>query len=333
MTSKQLSFALKIILIVLIITVLVLAFALYRLLQPPVSIYKTNELIPVLSIYGYGSKPAEQLKQPHDVAFGPKGRLYITDTGHQRVLVFSRHGKFLFKFGQKGTSAGSFLNPLGITVDKYKRVFVADQERSKIVVFNEYGRFLKEFYVTLPLKPLAIGSKLYVANYAFVSVFNLKNLKQVAKWGGKGRARENLNLASGLAVGANKEIYVVDLGNLRLKKLNPEGKVRWVFGQPYNSRNAIGRQFGLPVSAAFDSKYIYVVDAFNSEIVVLNSDRQVLARLGKVGDSEGELYYPAGIAYGGQQIFAVADKFNDRVQLLKITINKRVQTKNSNRFN
>lgn len=333
MTTNQLNFTLKIILIILVITVLILAFALYRLLQPAVSIYKTNEFTPILSIYGYGPNPEEQLKQPHDVAFGPQGRLYITDTGHQRVLVFSRHGKFLFKFGQKGTTTGSFLNPLGITVDKYKRVFVADQERSKILVFNDYGKFIKEFYVTLPLKPLAVGSKLYVANYAFVSVFNLKDLKLLAKWGGKGRAAENLNLASGLAVGANKEIYVVDLGNLRLKKLSSQGKVMWIFGQPYNSRNAIGRQFGLPVSAAFDSRYIYVVDAFNSEIVVLNSSRQVLARLGKVGDREGELYYPAGIAYGGQQIFAVADKFNDRVQLLKIALNKRGQTKNSSQLN
>jgi len=333
MTTKQLSSVLKVILIILVITVVVLAFALYRLMQPPTSVYRTNELIPILSIYGYGPAPEEQLKQPHDVAFGPKGRLYITDTGHQRVLVFSRRGKFLFKFGHKGAEAGAFLNPLGITVDKYKRVFVADQERSKIIIFNEYGKFLKEFYVTLPLKPLAVGSKLYVANYAFVSVFNLKNLKLLAKWGGKGQAAESLNLASGLAVAANKDIYVVDLGNLRLKKLSPQGKVKWIFGQPYNSRNAIGRQFGLPVSAALDGKYIYVVDAFNSEIVALNSDRQVLARLGKVGDSEGELYYPAGIAYGGQQIFAVADKFNDRVQLLKIQLNKSRKAKSNVKFN
>lgn len=323
MTTRQLRFALKFILVILVIVVMGLIYALYQLYKPPIEKYKTNEFTPLFSIYGYGPKPEQQLKQPHDVAFDKQGNIYITDTGNQRVLVFSPSGSFLFKFGFKAPEPGGFINPLGITVDKRYKIYVADQEKNKVIIFNSKGKFLKELDVVQPLKPVVAGEKLYVASYAYVSVFNLRNLKLLAKWGGKGRARENLDLATGLAVAPNKDMFVVDLGNLRLKSLNKQGKIRWIFGQPYNNKNPIGRQFGLPVSAAFDGKYIYVVDAFNSEIVVLNLAKQLIAKLSHEGEKEGEFYYPAGIAYGGQNIFAIADKFNDRVQIVKINIAKK----------
>lgn len=327
MTTKQLSLALKVILVILFIIVLILVYALYQLLKPPVAIYKTNELIPVFSIYGYGAKPEQQLKQPSDVAFDKQGRIYIADTGNQRILVFSSQGKFLFKFGRKGTNPGEFINPLGVTVDKNNKIYVADQERNKVIVFNQHGQFLKELSIALPLKPLATDTRLYVANYGNVLIYNLNNLQLLAKWGEKGRTKNGLNLATGLAATENNDVFVVDLGNLRVKRLNKDGKVKWIFGQPYDPQNPRARQFGLPASIAFDQKYLYVVDAFNSEIVVLTPTRQLITRLSQPGQKEGEFYYPAGISYGSQNLFAIADKFNDRVQVVRININKKSNTK------
>jgi hypothetical protein len=50
----------------------------------------------------------------------------------------------------------------------------------------------------------------------------------------------------------------------------------------------------------------------------MDNKGKVLNKVGSWGHNEGELYYPAGIAYGGNETFAIADKFNDRVQVLRI---------------
>ena len=56
---------------------------------------------------------------------------------------------------------------------------------------------------------------------------------------------------------------------------------------------------------------IFVVDPKNGKIV-----RQV----GKVGDGDGQFMYPEGLAYLGGDRYAVADKFNERIQIVRIPL-------------
>jgi len=57
-----------------------------------------------------------QLNHPTDVAAAPDGRVYVTDSGAQRVQYFLPAGGFLGSFGSPGSGPGQFSDPRGIAV-------------------------------------------------------------------------------------------------------------------------------------------------------------------------------------------------------------------------
>jgi len=304
---------------VLIIAVIVLSYVFYRLSLPPVEVFNSRGMTHILSIYGYGSRPSQQLKRPHDVAFDKRGNIYITDAGHRRVLVFSSSGRFLRQLGKAGAGPGEFVTPLGISVGGDGRVYVADESAGKVVIFDARGKLQREFRVMMPLKPYVFGGRLYLANYAFVNVYDLNGRYLIDRWGGKGKAGGRFDLPTGLAVAGKDEIYVADLNNRRIQVLDRRGKTRLTLGP--DGTKGRSWDFGLPSGVVTDEKKrIYVVDAFAHELDVFQPDGTAPARFSREGQKEGELYYPAGIAYGGQGVVAIADKFNDRVQLLRIEL-------------
>lgn len=303
---------LRFVLVVLIVAAIALIYLYQRLAAPPAEVYNSRGMRHVLSIYGFGPSPDEQLKQPHDAAFDKQGNIYITDTGHRRVLVFGPGGDFLRQLGKGGAGKGEFVTPLGIAVGEDGRVYVADESAGKVVIFRSNGEFLREFRVMMPLKPAVFGRRLYVANYAFVNIYDLSGRYLIDRWGGKGAAKGKFDLPTGLAVTAKDRIYVADLNNKRVQMLDSRGKVHMSLG---------GKMFSLPAAIAVDERdRLYVVDAFSHELAVFSADGAGLARFSRLGQKEGELYYPAGIAYGGRGLVAVADKFNDRVQLFRIDL-------------
>lgn len=80
--------------------------------------------------------------RPNDLAFSPDGeKFYVVDFYHSRIAVFSRDGKFLFKFGSNGTGDGEFIHAFGIAVDKAGRVFVSDEAMNRISRFSADGQF------------------------------------------------------------------------------------------------------------------------------------------------------------------------------------------------
>ena len=61
------------------------------------------------------------------------------------VFVFSQRGEFIYKFGQKGGTAGKLSRPRGIAVDnRLNLVYVVDYMRHAINVYNKKGEYLFE---------------------------------------------------------------------------------------------------------------------------------------------------------------------------------------------
>jgi sugar lactone lactonase YvrE len=80
------------------------------------------------------------LRWPLGVSIGPTGRIYITDTGHHQVKVFSATGEPLYSLGtsgQTGADPGSFYGPVGLTVDGNGRIYIADTQNNRIQVVEE----------------------------------------------------------------------------------------------------------------------------------------------------------------------------------------------------
>ncbi|MBI3071470.1 MAG: hypothetical protein HYY84_05010 [Deltaproteobacteria bacterium] len=106
---------------------------------------------PTLDAGGSSIDPsATTMLFPEGLAFDPfLSRLYVADTGNNRVLVFNTGaltngmpatnvlGQSFFDAGQGGTSASALEVPVGLALDSDGgRLFVADRDNSRVMVFD-----------------------------------------------------------------------------------------------------------------------------------------------------------------------------------------------------
>ena len=87
---------------------------------------------------------------PHGMHVDKDGNVWVTDAegkdgkGHQ-VVKFSKDGKFIKAWGNKGTASGQFAELHAIALDSIGRVFVGDRGSSRIQIFDQDGKFLEEW--------------------------------------------------------------------------------------------------------------------------------------------------------------------------------------------
>ncbi len=272
----------------------------------------------LFSIYGYGKRSNQLLSRPNGIAIGKNGNIYVTDQGNDRVLVFSKKGDFLFKFGKKGSKKGEFEAPMGIAISPNNQVFVTDRVQDKVLIFSATGKFIKEFKVKLPLTPTFKNNQLYLTTYQGITIFDLKG-KQQDKLGKKGKGKKEFDFPNGITVDKDGTMYVADSNNIRIKAIDENYESLWIVGElPKDPKNR-SRRFGLPISIAADEDNIlYVVDAFPGSIRIFSDKGKELAELGEYGTEDGQLNHPAQIIYAGNRVFYVVDKYNDRVQVIRI---------------
>jgi DNA-binding beta-propeller fold protein YncE len=80
-----------------------------------------------------------------DVAFGPKGRIFVSDGyGNARILEYAADGRKVREWGTAGTGKGEFHLPHCIVVDEDGVLYVADRENGRIERFDLDGKFLGE---------------------------------------------------------------------------------------------------------------------------------------------------------------------------------------------
>jgi len=91
-----------------------------------------------------GSKLGE-LFHPSNIAVGPSGDLFITETSNFRVQQFTAEGKPVRTLGEVGDTPGKFARPKGIAVDRAGRIYVSDAAFQNVQVFAPEGRLLMAF--------------------------------------------------------------------------------------------------------------------------------------------------------------------------------------------
>lgn len=87
-----------------------------------------------------GGKPASgtgdgEFDAPSGVAVDGAGRLFVSDWGNHRILVFSQYGEFIGEWGTEGSDDGQFQNPYGLAVDDEGHVYVVDANNHRIQKF------------------------------------------------------------------------------------------------------------------------------------------------------------------------------------------------------
>jgi sugar lactone lactonase YvrE len=85
-------------------------------------------------------------KSPSAVAVAANGDIFVAD-GHganenNRVVKYSRDGKFIKAWGKTGYGPGEFRTLHALAIDSRGRVFVADRSNNRIQLFDQDGKFL-----------------------------------------------------------------------------------------------------------------------------------------------------------------------------------------------
>src|SRR5215831_4077954 len=76
-----------------------------------------------------------------DIAFGPNGRLFISDGyGNARILEYDSKGQRVKQWGHAGKGPGEFHQPHGIAVDDRGVIYVADRQNARLQRFDLDGK-------------------------------------------------------------------------------------------------------------------------------------------------------------------------------------------------
>ena len=83
---------------------------------------------------------------PTDIAFAPNGELIVTDGyGNDRVVRFSKDGKYLGEFGMRGNGPGQFQLPHNVVVDAKGQIYITDRDNQRIEIFDSTGKYLRQW--------------------------------------------------------------------------------------------------------------------------------------------------------------------------------------------
>ena len=153
---------------------------------------------------------------PRGVAVGPDGKLWVTDSGNNRIAIV-RAGQATRFVGKTGAGADGLSSPVGVAVSASGRVYVADIGNHRIQVLNADGKFERAIPVaawTSPMEPyLAVDDRdnVFATVPAASAVLQIdRSGKVLHKWEADDSGKKFLK-PTGLAFdAANGILYVVD---------------------------------------------------------------------------------------------------------------------------
>ncbi|MEJ2061057.1 MAG: hypothetical protein P8Y64_11330 [Gammaproteobacteria bacterium] len=286
-----------------------------------------------------------QLLQPGKVAVGDN-RVAVSDTGHNRVLIYSLQGKLLKivgdgKPGDKNGPAATarFRSPQGLAFGPH-RLYVADTDNQLIrsidlktyavqtlagngerVYGVESEHSARDVGLNSPWGLRRVGGTLYIAMAGDHQVWRM-NLKtrRIGPYAGSGREglsdgplqRATFAQSSGLAYHGGT-LYVADPEASALRAIDlKKGSVHTLIGQglfAFGLRNGAADTALLQHSqgVAYLDGSLYIADTFNNAIRRLN------LKTDQVSTVVDGLAQPGGLAVLGPHSLLVADTNADRI--------------------
>ncbi len=340
---KRLLIVLMVALALLLVALVALLFALSPA-EPNVAFTSVAGIRPLHVIYGPGVGDKPRFSRPMGAAFGKNGRVYVADTGNNRIVVFDKNARYLFQFGGLGVAKpapggkaswepGLMNYPTDVTTDEDGNVYVADFRNDQIQAFDADGEFVRAF----PNRSKRVGKgasgqggtgiavtslcaydgRIYATDAYQVLVFTQRG-KLVRQFGRPGTAAGEFDHPNGIAVTPNLATVVSDSGNARVVAATATGKPLWTVGRERSlGATTTGGIFDIPRGLTYvdaDSS-IVVADGLKSQLVKLSIGGKVLGTYGLRGSAPGQFNFPTDVASQDDRL-VVAEKGNDRVQVV-----------------
>ena len=180
-----------------------------------------------------GERPGSyELFGPRDLAIDADGNLWVTDTGHARIVVYSSAGEFLREIAgpysagdaYRGAGSGQFSEPVGIAIAPGGEVVVADMWNGRVQVLDSSGAYLREF-------PVAGWGGLDVLDKPYLTVLrdgrialSVPSLDEVRIYSASGVLQATINppdeplrVPYGIAETADGKLWIVEGGAARVR--------------------------------------------------------------------------------------------------------------------
>ena len=300
----------------------------------------------VWQLYGPGEGDTPRFDGPMGVVASEDGRIYVTDSGNNRVCVFDTQGRFQFEFGSFGIAKpsqgatatyepGSLNYPVGLDLDDDGNVYVASFYNDSIEVFDAEGTPIRRFPdpaavvgrgssgyggTGIAVTDVAVhGDRVYATDAYQVVIFTREG-EFVDQWGRPGRGEGDLDHPNGIAVSRDGEtIYVSDTNHGRVTAFTTAGDVLWQVGTiPEGMDDRTAGELQLPRGLAVDSDgSLLVTDAFSFEVIRISVEGEILNRYGVRGVEPGQWNFANDVSVF-RSFALVADKGNGRVQMLRL---------------
>jgi streptogramin lyase len=108
-----------------------------------------GKVLMTLGKAGVAGDSPDTFNQPSAVAIASNGDIFVAD-GHggnsnNRVVKFTKDGKFVKTWGKKGTGPGEFDIPHCLAFDSKGRLFVGDRNNNRIQIFDQEGNYIAEW--------------------------------------------------------------------------------------------------------------------------------------------------------------------------------------------
>ena len=215
----------------------------------------------------------------HSVDTDSQNRIYVVDTGNNRVQVFAADGTYAYSFGGPGPGPGRFSQPHGITISADDRIYVADTGHHRVQEFE-------------------------------LSANGQVNERPVSLWGGSGSGAGRLSLPHGITTDALGRVHVADTDNHRIKVFDPDGRFAYHYGTPGVGAGQFAEPHGLAVDGQGNT---WVADSSNDRLVVFGAADFEPPRVVSVSSPDPDSILTAGLGIDVQV------KFSERVSILDRT--------------
>ena len=107
-----------------------------------------GELLMSLGAAGKAGEDERTFSCPSDVLVSPDGDIFVADGhnhghgGNNRIVKFTRDGKFAAAWGKGGDGPGEFSGIHALAMDSQGRIFVGDRANRRIQILNQNGNHL-----------------------------------------------------------------------------------------------------------------------------------------------------------------------------------------------
>ena len=257
------------------------------------------------------------LNNPRGLALDSHRRLYIADSGNNRIVVYDTQSGSVTNWGgpTNGAALGQFYQPQAIAIDADDNVYIADTHNYRIQRRNALTNNCVQWTGVTPWDiALDWRTNLYVAEYYNHRVQKLNPATGIwTTFVSNGILDGLVRSPGGVAIDASNNIVVADYPNNqgRIQRFGTNGVVMERFGSYLGVEGSLSK----PQSLAFggSSGALFVSDVGSNSVLRRNGDATWQTVIGA-----GVVPGAGGLAWDAQGYLYVSDTASNRV--LKISV-------------